>query len=150
MADALVVPGDPVLVGLGAVVFLGHEIREQTVGERLVSVRVNPRDVDGDGILVADVLGERLAGCAVEHDDAHHAAEAHEDVVLPALVVVQPTDDALARIREVRLAKRLRERALTGELAEPTALVLVPDELEALQAGDHRLTPARRTKSFTS
>ena len=40
---------------------------------------------------------ERLAALAVEHDDAHRALEADEEIVLPALVVVQPADHALAR-----------------------------------------------------
>src|SRR5438874_3242784 len=150
MADALVVPGDAVLVRPSGVVLLRDEIGEERVDERLVAVRVDARHVDGDGVVVADVLRERLSGAAVEDDDPHGAGEAGEDVVLPALVEVQTADHAPARVREVRLPERLRQCARPRELAEPAALVLVPDELDTEQALDHRLTPPRRTKSFTS
>ena len=69
MTDALVVPRDAVLVRVRRVVFLGDEIREQAVGERLVAVRVDARDVDGDRIVVSDVLAERLPRLAIECDD---------------------------------------------------------------------------------
>ena len=104
------------LVRVGRVVLLGDEVAEEAVGERLVAVRVAARDVDRDRVVVADVLGERLARLAVEHDDAHHALQADEEVVLAALVVVQPADHALARAREVRLAHRLRQRARAHQL----------------------------------
>src|SRR5581483_7843640 len=150
MTDALVVPWDAVLVRALAVVLLRDEIREQAVRERLEPVRVDARDVDRDGVVVADVLGERLSGRAIENDDADHPGQAEEHVVLPALVEVQPTDDALAREREIRLPEGLRQRARARELAEPAALVRMTDELDALQAVDHRFTPFARTKSLTS
>ena len=53
--------GDAVLVGVGRVVLLGHEVTEEAVGERLVAVRVRAGDVERDGVVLADVLGERLA-----------------------------------------------------------------------------------------
>ncbi len=87
---------------------------------------------------------------AIEDDDADHAGEADEEVVLAALVVVEPPDDALARARQVRLRDRLRQRARARELREPAAVVLVPRELEPPQPLDHWFTPERRTKSFTS
>ena len=48
--------GIAVLVGIGRVVLLGHEVREERVGERLVAVRVDAGDVDRDRVVVADVL----------------------------------------------------------------------------------------------
>ena len=116
--DARIVPRDAVLVRIGRVVLLGDEVREERVGERLVAVRVDAGDVDRDRVVVADVLGERLAACvAVEHDDAHHSREADEEVVLAALVVVEAADHARARTREVHLPDRLRQRARARELA---------------------------------
>ena len=103
IGDAGVVPGDAVLVGIGGVVLLRHVVQEEAVRQGLVAVRVRSRDVERDRVVVADVLGERLARVAVEHDDAHHAADAREEVVLPTLVVVERADHALAREREVRL-----------------------------------------------
>ena len=138
------------LVRTFAVVLLGDEVREQAVRQCLVPVRVDSRDVDRDGILVTDVLGERLAGRAIEDDDADHPGQAEEYVVLPALVEMQPADDALAREREVRLLEGLRQRTRACELGEPAALVRMTDECDALQAVDHRFTPFARTKSLTS
>src|SRR5262249_42743851 len=86
----------------------------------------------------ADVLGERLPARAVEHDDAHHALHADEQVVLPALVVVEAADDPAARPDEVRLADRFRQLRGAGELAEPPALVVVAAKLDP---GDHLSTP---------
>src|SRR5204863_8148162 len=100
----------------------------------------------GDGVVVADVLAERLARLAVEDDDAHHALEADEEIVLPALVIVQAADHALARAREVRLPDRLGQRARANELCEPAAPVLVPGERKR----EHIHARRRRTKSFTS
>ena len=76
-------------------------------------------------------------GLAVEHDDARRALEADEQVVLPALVVVQPADDAAAREGDVRLARRLRQQALAAQLDEPAALVLEPLQREPEQPVDH-------------
>ena len=78
-------------------------VTEEQVGERLEAVRVDAGDVDRDRVLVADVLSERLAGRAVEDDDARRSLEAREQVVLAALVVVQAADRPLARERDVRL-----------------------------------------------
>ena len=106
-------------------------------------------DPDRDGILVADVLGEGLAAAAVEHDDAGHSAQAREQVVLPALVVMEPSDHALPREGDVRLPRGGRQQALTPQLHEPAALVLVPPKRNHLDALDHQ--PARpRMKSFTA
>src|SRR5262249_41010285 len=106
---------------------------------RLVAVRMPAGDVDRDGIVVADVLRERLPGLAVEHHDPDHPLEAHEEIVLPTLVVVQRTNHAASRPREVQLADRLRELRRTRELAEPPALVLVSLQLEP--GDDHLLAP---------
>ena len=70
-------------------------------------------DVERDRVLVADVLGERLARVAVEHDDAGHALQAGEEVVLAALVVVEPADHAAARERDVRLHASASAAALS-------------------------------------
>ena len=58
------------LVGIGGVVLLADVVQQQDVGQRLEAVCEVPRDVDGGGVVVADVLGERLAALAVERDDA--------------------------------------------------------------------------------
>src|SRR5229473_6055928 len=120
MAYALVVPGETVLVGIRRVVLLGHEVHEQAVGQRLVPVRMNPGNVDRDAIVVADVVGERLAGRPVEDDDTHRAGQADEYVVLTPLVVVQTSNDTRARAGEVRLLDRFRKRARSHELGEPS------------------------------
>ena len=148
MLDARIVPRDAVLVRIGRVVLLRDEIGEEGVRQRLVAVGVDAGDVDRDRVLVADVLGERLAGGAVEHDDAHHPLEADEEVVLAALVIVEAADHAAARAREVGLPDRLGQSARARELGEPAALVGVPRELEPPQAVDHPRRPFR-TKSLT-
>ena len=77
--------------------------------------------------------------------------QAHEEVVLAALVVVQPADDALPREGDVRLARRLGELGLAADLDHPAALVLVGAQRDALEAFDHALfAPLARTKSFTA
>ena len=136
------------LVGPRGVVLLRDEIREQGVGQRLVTVGVDARHVDGDPVVVPDILRERLARHPVEDDDAHHSGEADEEVVLSALVVMEAAQDALARVREIHLPDRLRQHARASELREPATVVGVPLEREAAQSLDH---PVRlpRTKSFT-
>src|SRR2546421_9685761 len=108
---------------------------------------MHPGNVDRDWIVVADVLGERLAALAVQHDDTHCSPQTDEEIVLAALVVVQPADHAAAREREVRLLDRLRQLGRAYELGEPSALVLVARQREA---PDHAFAPLRRTKSLTS
>ena len=63
-------PGDAVLVRIRRVVLLRHVVDEQQIGERLEAVRVAAGDVEGDRVLVADVLGVGLTALAIEHDDA--------------------------------------------------------------------------------
>src|SRR5581483_6271387 len=133
----------------GGVVLLRHEVREERVRQRLVAVRVDAGDIDRGGIRVADVLGEGLAGRAVENDDAHGPGEADEEIVLAALVVMEPANDAPARAREIHLTDRLRERARTGELGEPAPLVLPPGQGDDSQPFDQR-PRLPRTKSFTA
>src|SRR2546423_14754751 len=94
MADALVVPWDPVLVGVGRVVLLGHEISEQGVDERLVAVCVDAWQVDRDGVDVTDVLAERLARRPVVDDYAHRAGEAYDGAVMSVFGVVKPAEYA--------------------------------------------------------
>ena len=77
------------------VVLHGDVVREEAVRQRFEAVRVSAGHVDGGGVRLADVEAERLAAGPVEDDDASHAGEASEEVVLAALVVVQPADDAL-------------------------------------------------------
>ena len=67
---------------------------------------------DRDRVVVADVARERLARLAVEDDDAGRPLRQHEEVVLAALVVVQPADHARRGERHVRLPRRLRQHAL--------------------------------------
>src|ERR1051325_299673 len=105
----------------------------------------------GGGVLVADVLRERLAALAVEDDDAHHSLQAREEVALASLVVVQPADDALPREDEVRLPHRLRQLRAAHQLGEPAAAVLEPLQRDYADAVDHSLfAPWARTKSLTS
>src|SRR3989440_7977329 len=113
--DALVAPAEAVLVRVGRVVLGRDVVAEEEIGERLEAVRVLPGDVERDRVLVADVEAERLAGPAVEDDHPGHALKAGEEIVLAALVVVQPPDHALARERDVGLPRRLRQLALAPD-----------------------------------
>ena len=88
-------PSRSLLVRIRRVVLLRHVVTEEEIGERLEAVGVPSRDVDRDRILVTDVLGERLAALAVEHDDACRPLQADEQVVLAALVVVEAANHAL-------------------------------------------------------
>ena len=81
---------------------------------------------------------------AVEDDDARRPLQADEEVVLSALVVVEPADRAAARERDVRLPRRLRQQALAAQLDEPAALVLEPLQRDAEQAVDHGAACSRR------
>src|SRR5262249_13208523 len=112
---------------------------EEAVGEGLVAVGETARDVDRDRVLVADVLGERLTALAIEDDDANRSLEADEEVVLPALVVVEAADHPAPRAGEVGLPDRLRQLARADELHEPAAAVVAAVEREALD--DHLFTP---------
>src|SRR5205814_4649338 len=114
------------------------------------AVRERARDVDRDGVVVADVLRERLSGLAVERHDAHHPLEADEEIVLSALVVMEAADHALARADDVRLAHRLRQRRRAHQLHEPAALVLEALQLDAADDAHAWFAPCARTKSFTS
>ena len=95
------------LVRIVRVVLLRHVVAEQEIGERLEAVCVTAGDVDRDRVLVADVLGERLARVTVEDDDPRRALQAGEEVVLAAHVVVEPADHPRTRERDVRLPRRL-------------------------------------------
>src|SRR5581483_1484698 len=150
VADARVVPRDPVLVRLGGVVLLRHVIEEQAVGQRLVSVRMAARDVDADEVLVADVLGERLTAIAVHDDDAGRPLKADEEVVLAALVVVEAADDALPRADEIRLPDRLRELRRAHDLAEPAPLVVEAAQRDPTDAVNHVLSGGRRATATTN
>ena len=148
--DARVVPRDAVLVRVSRVVLLRDEVTEEAVGERLVPVRVDARHVDRDRVVLADVLGERLAGLAVEHDDAHHALEAEEEVVLSALVVVQRANHTLPRPSEIRLAHGLRQRARPHQLHEEPALVVETAQRNARDQRHHLLAPVSSIRRPTS
>ena len=141
--------GSSVLVGIGGVVLLADVVEHQHVGQRLEAVREVAGDVDGREVVVADVLAERLARVAVERDDARTALKADEEVVLPALVVVQAADRALAREGDVRLADRLRQSARAGDLRQPAALVLEAAQRDSA-AGCSTRSGAARTRSITS
>src|SRR5712691_3863885 len=107
-------------------------------------------NVQRDLVRVADVLRERLARVSVKDDDARCALQADEQVVLAALVVVQPADHAAPREGDVGLARRLGEERLAPQLHQPAALVLETPERNAQDPFDHLLTPFRRTKSLTA
>src|SRR5215212_4918559 len=109
------------------------------------------RDVDRDRVVLADVLGEDVAALAVEHDHARRSLQAGEEVVLPALVVVQAADRPATREGNVHLHRRLGQRALPPQLHEPAALVVEAAKRDPDEPVDHatRLTPFARTKSLT-
>ena len=69
MRDARVVPGNRVLVGVGRVELDRDVVAEEDVRQRLEAMRVVAGDVDRDRVVLADVLGERLARLAIENDD---------------------------------------------------------------------------------
>ena len=115
-------------------------VTEDEIGEGLEAVCIPSWDVDRDRILITDVLGERLAALAVEHDDACRPLHTDEQVVLAALVVVETTNHASAGKRDVRLRRALRQRALAPELHEPTPLVLEALERDPQQSLDHGST----------
>ena len=89
MLDPLVRPAHTLLVGVGRVVLLGHVVTEEEIRERLEAVGAPTGNVDPHGVVVADVLAERLAGLTVEDDHAGHPLQAREEIVLAPLVVVQ-------------------------------------------------------------
>ena len=89
-----------------------------------------------DGILVADVLRERVTGVAIENDDASRALKADKQVVLAPLVIVEAAYHALVREGEVRLHHPVRQVAVAPDLTEPAALVLVAAERDADDALD--------------
>jgi hypothetical protein len=134
--DTLVVPRDPVLVRLRGVVLLRRVVDEEDVRQRLEPVRVLPRHVDGERVVVADVDADRLTALAVEDDDAGRPPEADEEVVLATVVVVEATDHTLARERHVRLARGLRQQAVAADLDEPAPLVLDPAQRDQEDALD--------------
>src|SRR5919198_3652392 len=101
--DPRIVPGQLVLVRIFCVVLLSHVIAEQNIGQRLEAVRVTAGDVEGDGVLVTDVLAERLSRLTVEHDDAGGSLQAGEKGVLTALVVMESADHAATGEGHVRL-----------------------------------------------
>jgi len=138
------------LVGVFRVVLLGHVVTEQKVGDRLEAVRVATGDVDADGVLVADVLAERLAALEIEDDDPSRPLHADEKIILAAFVVMKAPDHALPRERDVRLPHRPLEPARPVDLDEPAALVLEPPERDPAHAFHQRFAPCWRTKSFTS
>ncbi len=145
MLDARVGPANALLVRVRGVVLLGDVVTEEEIGQRLEAVRVAAGDVDRDRVVVADVLGVRLAALPVEHDDARHPLQADEEVILAALVVMETPEDALAREREVGLSRLLRQQRLAPDLREPAALVLETAQRDPKQAVDHAslLTPVR-------
>src|SRR3954465_4150893 len=126
MGHTWVVPRQLVLVGIVRVVLLGDVVEHQHVGPARRSVREIARHVDRSEVAVPDVLGEGLARLTVERHDASLALQAHEEVVLPALVVMQPANRPPAREGDVRLPDRLRQEARTRDLRQPATLVLEP------------------------
>ena len=139
------------LVRIGGVVLLGDVVAEEDIGQRLEAMGVVAGDVDRHRVLVADVLAEGLTRLAIEDDDAGGALEAGKKVVLPAHVVVKATDHALAREREVRLQRPLRQRRLAPQLHQPASSVLDAVQRDAHEAIDHDLfAPWARTKSLTA
>ena len=139
------------LVRIGGVVLLGHVVAEEQIGQSLEAVGVPAGNPDRHRVVVADVDRERLAALAIEHHDAGDAVEAGEKVVLTALVVVQPSNNAPPRERDVRLPGRRGQRTLAPQLHEPAALILELAQGQHLDPIDHfLLAPFARTKSLTS
>ena len=139
-------PAHSTLVRIGGVVFLGHVVAEEDVGQRFEAVGVMTGHVERNRIVVADVLGESLAGGAVEHDDARHPLQADEQVVLAPLVIVEAADHTAMREVDVRLAGLLGQHALAAQLDEPAALVVEALQRDPEQAVDHAVnlfTPVR-------
>jgi len=95
MLDARVVPRDLMLVGIGWVVLLCDVVAEEKIGERFESVGVATRNPNRHWVVVADVDREGLSALAIEHYDPSNALEAREQVVLTALMKMEPTDHAL-------------------------------------------------------
>ena len=139
------------LVWIGRVVLLGDVVAEQEIRQGLEAVGVPSRDVDRDRVVVADVEREGLTCLAVQHDDSRRPLETGEEVVLPALVVMQAADDPFPREGEVGLDGPLRQPALTPELHEPAPLVFEPAQRNDFDPFDHGLlAPFARTKSLTA
>src|SRR5215207_8759393 len=111
MFDAGVVPRDPVLIGIGVVVFRGHVVTENEIRERLEAVREAAGHVDGQGGLLSNVGREHLAARAVEYDDTGHSRQAGEEVILVSFVVMKAPNYALTGKRDVRLDSTLGEPA---------------------------------------
>ena len=61
--DPRIGPAETLLVRIGRVVLLRHVIAEQEIGQRLEAVGVPAGDVDGDRVLVADVLRVDVPAC---------------------------------------------------------------------------------------
>ncbi len=83
------------LVGIGRVIFLGDVVAKEKIRERLESVGVATRNPNRHRIVVANVDRERLSALAIKHHNPSNAAEAREQVVLTALVKMEPADHAL-------------------------------------------------------
>src|SRR4029079_840972 len=111
---------------------------------------MDPRDEHVHTIVVADVDSERLARLSIQDDNSDHSGQAREEVALSPLVIVEPTNHALAREDEVRLLNRLRQVRRAHQLHEPPTLVLMHPQGVHLDAVDHFLfAPFARTKSLT-
>src|SRR5437899_11983419 len=103
MRYARVVPGHGVLVRVGRVVLGGDVVAEEDFRQGLVPVCVPTGYVDGDRVLVADVLREDRPGLTIEDDHPGGPAQAREEIVLTSLVVVEAADHSGSGEREVGL-----------------------------------------------
>ena len=83
------------LVGIGPVVFLGDVVAKEKISERFESVGMASRNPNRHRIVVPNVDREGLSALAIEHHNPSDALQTSEEVVLAALVKMEPTDHAL-------------------------------------------------------
>src|SRR6266446_2540521 len=160
-ADARIVEGDALLIGVRGIVVLGGVIEERRRrrAEHPVAVCDARRDGEHGGPTLAHVedlraaAGRRPLPEVVEHD-LRHAGREEPDVPLP-LVPVEGLDDARVSDGEGRLLDGPEDRLVVpDDLHQETAIVRVHGEQLQDDAVDHagtcdaRLRPAgRRTPS---
>ena len=144
MPYAGIIPGHIVLIWLGRVIFIGDVVAEDDIRERLEPMCMAARNIDSEGVLFPDVLAEDVTGLAVQDDDARHAGETSEEIILASLVVMETTNYATPRRRDVRLNHAARQPAIAADLKQPSALVPYVGDANQLDARK------RRTHSLTS
>ena len=106
-----------VLVRIRGVVLLGDVVTEEEIAQRLEPMSVVPGDVEATGFS-SPMSSVKTSPCSRSRTTTRALpVKTGEEVVLAALVVVKPPDDAAAREGDVRLHGRLRQEALAPDLA---------------------------------